>query len=227
MSPLLPFAAALALAAPTDAPAPLRYVRPAGDKFVRECEVATTRTDAGSTVVSTTDRGKAKMTLTLRYDKDGRLTSAEAVLADSTGTHTALLTVKGNAATLKRGGTSDFLKLPPAPVVTTAPDWSDVFQLVRRYDAKRAGKQEFDGVWIHPTQGTLTLKFTVEHVGPDQATAKGGKLTLDHYRVRLRSGFYHVWADGDRKVYKILPAGPRGGAPVVLEGFEEATRDLK
>ena len=111
------------------------------------------------------------------------------------------------------------------PIVTTAPDWSDIFQLVRRYDGKKGGKQEFTGLWIHPMRDHLILKFRIEHIGGTAVRAAGRKIALDQYRIRLRSGDYLTWADADGRVYKLFPAG-QPKAVVVLEGFEEATAKL-
>ncbi len=228
MSYLLPLLAGCALlwAAEPEKPAPLRYLRGAGGKFVSESEVTTISTNTGTTYVSVTDRGVEKMTLTLHYDKKHRLTDAEAVLSSPEGRKTATLTLQGKMATLKRGSTADFLKVAEEPIVTTAPDWSDIFQLVLRYDGKKGGLQEFAGLWIHPALPAQTPTFTIERAGSDAITAKEKKVMLERYVVRLRSGVYRVWADAPGRVYKIVQPGPRG-ITVVLEGHEETTRELR
>jgi hypothetical protein len=231
---LLPILAALALlpAAEPEKPAPLRYLRPEMGKFVLESEVTVTRGDGGTVYVSRTERPNEKMTLTLRLDGDGRLRSAEA-LREAANKRRAVLTLRGGKrGDLKRDGTTDFYDdLPPDPVVTTAPDWSDIFQLVRRYDAAKGGKQEFAGLWIHPVEAMRRLTFTVERLKTDPVTVKDPttkkdeELKLERYQVKLRSGDYLVWADPSGRVVKLMGAGPKG-TPVVLEGFEEATRAL-
>ncbi len=227
MTNLLALLAGCALLPAADADkTTLRYLRPADDKFVLESEVTTTRDDKGTTYVSRTERGREKTTLTVRHDKAGKLTSAEVVVEAAAVKKNATAAVQDAAARVQRGGTVDFLKLTGDPVVTTAPDWSDVFQLVRRYDAAKGGKQEFPGLWFHPTNGLEQPTFTADRTGSDAVTAGGKELRLDRYRVKLRSGDYSVWADADRKVYKILPGGDKA-VPVVLEGFEDATRNLK
>ena len=215
---------ALAASADTDKALKLRYVRMVDGEPVTESTVTTTRTDKGTTYVSVTERGDTKMTLTLRFDKDNRLTDAEAVLQGDKRIQTALLTLTPKRAILKRGGTTDVFKAPADPIVTTAPDWSDIFQLVNRYDAKKAGKQEFKGVWFHPTERTLTPTFTIELAGKNLITVKDKKETLDRYRIQLRSGEYIAWAKPSGLVVKLQQ--PKGGA-VVLEDYEEATRELK
>jgi hypothetical protein len=213
------------LAADGEKPATVRYLRPAQGKLVLESEVTRTTTADGMTYVSRTDRGAEKMTLTLRHDKDGRLTSAEAVQESAAGKKSALLTLRGDKAELRRGDTTETLPAPAALIVTTAPDWTDIFELVRRYDGKKAGKQEFAGLWIHPVQPTRQLTFTVERVGKDTAQVEGREVPLDRYAIRLRSGDYLAWGDRTGRVVRLIPAG-KPAAAVVLEGFAEATRAL-
>lgn len=208
-------------------PPPLRYLKQVREQFVLESEVTESRTPDGSTFVSRTERGTNQMTLTLRFAKDHLLTAAEVLWRDAKGKQAATLTVQGTTARLKRaGGVTDLLpKVDAGAIVTTAPDWSDILQLVRRYDPARGGRQEFPGLWIHPTQPHQVLTFAVERVGGDTVTVQDQPVQLDRYRVRLRSGDYLVWAASGSRVVKLLPAG-RPAAAVVLEGYEAATRDL-
>jgi hypothetical protein len=228
MSFLLPLVAGCALlpAADPEKPVPLRYLRPEKDKYVLESEVTTVRSDDGTVVTSRTERPDEKMTLTLRYDKDGRLTSAEAVQGGTKKAVTLALGEKG-AGTMKRGGITDFYKdLPANPVVTTAPDWSDALQLVRRYDGPKGGKQEFAGLWIHPVDGMQRHTYTVERQAADTVTVKDKEVKLDRYRVKLRGGEYAVWADGEGHVIRLQGVAAKA-VPVVLEGYEDATKGLK
>src|SRR5262249_35610477 len=117
------------------------------------------------------------------------------------------------------------LAVTPDVVVTTAPDWSDIFQVIRRYDQGKGGKQTFAGLWIHPTKDVRQLTFTVEPLGEDDIVVAGKKLTLQRYRVQLRSGAYLVWADKTGRVVRLMPPG-KPGAAVVLEGYEKATSGL-
>jgi hypothetical protein len=200
--------------------------------MVLESEVTVTPGSSGSVYASRTERGSEKMTLTLRFDRSGALTSAEA-LRETTAKRRAILTVQGKTGQLKRNGTTDFFSdLPANPIVTTAPDWSDIFQLVRRYDARKGGKQEFPGLWIHPVQDLQRLTFTIERLEKsdtvtvkDAQTQKDVEVKLDRYRIRLRSGDYLAWADGNARVVRLMPLAARA-LPVVLEGFEAATRSL-
>jgi hypothetical protein len=201
-------------------PVPLRYVRSADDKIVTESEVTTTRDGDDTVIVSRTQRPDETMTLTLRQDKDGQLLSAEAVRESGKMKKTATLTVQGKTAQLKQGGITDFLKGGGELIVTSAPDWSDVFQLVRRYDAKKGGEQQFAGVWIHPDNPPQELTFTITNDDVETVKVKDKEVRLGRYKVKLRSGDYIVWADAAKRVVKLTAVGPKA-KPVVLEGFED------
>ena len=119
-------------------------------KYVAAADVTTTRGEDGA-VVTVRTKPPEKMTVTLRLDKSGQATGAE-VIRDPKGV-TLTLGEKGTG-TMKRGGVTDFLKdLPANPIVAAGPDWTDVLQVVRRYDASKGGKQEFAGLSIDPMQG--------------------------------------------------------------------------
>ena len=215
----------LLAAADAEKPPTLRYLRPEEKRFVLESEITTTTTSKSTTYVSRTERGEEKTTLTIRSDTKGKARVALVVVEKGRQRNTAQLDLTGPRAKLKRGGTTDFFKAPANPIVTTAPDWSDIFALVRRYDASRGGKQEFPGLWIHPRKPLLTLTFTIERAGTDRVTVKDRPVELTRYRVHLRSGDYLVWARPDGVVCKLI-AQSAGAVPVVLEGYQEATRNL-
>lgn len=226
MSNLLILLSCCALSADADKPTTVRYLRPAEGKWVLESAITITPTRDGTTYVSLTDRGAEKMTLTLRFNKDNQVTAADLVHETAQGKKTAALTLEGTKGQLKRDAGTDALDVAANPIVTTAPDWSDIFQLVRRYDAKKGGKQEFAGLWIHPTRPTQMLTFTAERLGGDTIKVKGDEVKLDRYRIRLRSGDYLVWADATGRVLRLTPPGAKA-TPVVLEGYEDSTKDLK
>jgi hypothetical protein len=207
----------------------LRYLRPSKEKggWVLESLVTQRRDAKGSVYTSVTDRGNEKMTLKVQRDKDGNVLSAETLHESRQGKKKAVLTVARGVASLRReGGVAEKLDLPGDAVVTTAPDWSDIFEVVRRYDRASGGKQEFPGLWFHPVMPHRTLKFTAEKLGQDEVSVDGNKRTLDRYRVELRSGGYLVWADGGGRVIKLCSEKTPANA-VVLDGFEEATKALK
>jgi hypothetical protein len=228
MSILLPLVAGCALlpAADADKPAPLRYLRPEMGKYVSAGEVATTRAEDGSVVTSRADDPDEKVTLTLRYDRDGKLTSAESVQEVNRKGVTLTLGAKGTGI-MKRGGITDFLKdLPANPVVSASPDWTDAPQLIRRYDAAKGGKQQFAGLWIDPKEGLQKQTLNVERQAADTVTVKDKELKLTRYRLRLRGGEYTAWTDGEGRVVRVQGLAEKA-LPVVLEGFEDATRGLK
>jgi hypothetical protein len=55
---------------------PLRYLKPAGGRYVLESEVTRTTTENGSTYVSRTVRGPETLTLTVYRDSKGRIVGA-------------------------------------------------------------------------------------------------------------------------------------------------------
>ena len=73
----------------------------------------------------------------------------------------------------------------------------------------------------------LSVTFTAERLGSDKVRVKDQDLALDRYRLGLRDGDYLVWATPAGAVYKVLPPAGKNAVPVVLEGYQDATRDLK
>ncbi len=216
---------ALLPAAGPEKPAPLRYLRPDRDSYVAAGEVSTTRGEDGTVVVTRTERPD-ETTVTLRYDRAGRLTSAELVQASTRKGVTLTLGEKGTG-TMKRGGLTDFLKeLPANPVVLTGPEWADVLQVVRRYDGAKGGKQELAGLSLDPVQGLQKQAVSAERQATDAVTLKDKELKLERYRLKLPGGDYAAWADGEGRVVRVQGLVPKA-VPVVLEGFEDATRGLK
>jgi hypothetical protein len=207
-------------------PTLLRYLKPAGGKLVPESEVTETRTNGQTVYVSTTERGEERTTLTISFDRPGKPARAEVVAEGPRGRRTVEVTFEKQGARIKRGGgITDFLNVGTDPVVTTAPDWSDIFQLARRYDRAKGGRQEFPGLWVHAVQPPRVMTFSIERTGGDSLTVGDRKVTLDRYKINLRSGDYVAWADADGRVYKLFPAAsPK--AFVVLDGYADAARAL-
>jgi len=217
---------AIFLAAEPAKPELVRYWRRSDNQLVLECKSSATPTKEGITVANRTQRPGETMTLTLHFDGKGRLVSAEAVQEKDKEKRTAALSFVSGTARIKRSGgiTDQLSEVTPAAVVTTAPDWSDIFQLVRRYNHQRGGRQEFAGLWIHPSQPPRILVFRIEAVGKNTVKEKNRKKVLVRFRVRLRSGNYAVWADDQGRVYKFMVAGTPTSA-VFREGVgEEAQR---
>jgi hypothetical protein len=227
---LLP--ASLLRAAEPDKSRPVRYLKRAGGKFVLESEITEAQGAKGSTYISRTVRPGEQMTLTLQFDKKQKLISARVVQEMDKTSRSAKLTFQGTSALLTRPGKDPVMlaKIAPNVVVTTAPDWSDIFQLIRRYDQINGGRQEFPGLWIHPVKDTLRLTFSIERVGVDKITSgKGpknpGGLLLSRYKIHLRSGDYLAWADSAGRVYKLMAAG-KPATSVVRDGWQHKTGRL-
>jgi len=226
MSFLLPLIAGCVLLAEPDKPVPLHYLRPDMGKYTAAGEVTIRRTEDGTVVISRTERPDEQATVTLRYDGDGKLTSADAVQAATRKGVTLTLGEKG-AGTINPGGISEFFKPQPAnPVVTAGPDWLGTLTLLRRYDTTKGGKQEFAGFWIDPVQGLEKQTYTIERKASETVTVKDKEVKLDRYRIKLRGGEYTAWADLEGRVVRVQALAPKA-VPIVLDGFEDATRGLK
>jgi hypothetical protein len=212
---------------PTDGKFTLEYVRPSGDQFVLESTVTFQKIADGVLFQSVTHRPKEKMTLKLRWDRKHVLQTADLEQETTAGKQKATALFQKKTAVVKRPGQKDQqLTLPAEPALaTTAPDWSDILLVLRRYDHKRGGKQQFAGFWFHPVKPPMGLTFTVEELGKDTIAAGKKKLALGRYRIQLRSGAYLVWADSQGKVFKLMPPGQPRGA-VILKGQEKATAGL-
>jgi hypothetical protein len=223
---MTPFLVGVLVGLPPVADPSLRYVRAAGEKFVLESRIEEAAAKDGRTWTSLTDRGAEKMTLTLHFGAGNLLRRAEAVQETARGKRSVTVVFKEKEAVLTRLGKTRRLPVAADVVVTTAPDWSDIFQVMRRYDQGKAGRQKFAGLWIHPVKEARELTFTVELLKKDTIQVGGKKVPLGRYRVQLRSGAYLVWADRTGRVYRLAPPG-KPGAAVILEGYEKATSELR
>jgi hypothetical protein len=215
------------------APAPeeqVRYLRPTATGFTQECEFTLEHKD-GFRIRSVTGRGDTRMTVSSTYDKDGRLTSADASLKKGEQTTKATVNVAGDRATVQREGQpAQEFAVPPHVIVTSAPDWTDTFLLCRRFDQKKAGKQEFAGLWIHPQQPAQRPTFTIERIGSDTIMHDGKKLELGRFTITLRpTSRYVAWADAEGRMIKLtpLPFRPDARNWLVLEGYEKSALELK
>jgi hypothetical protein len=238
MSFLLPILASVALAAPDaepEKPAATRYVHLAKDKYLTDSEITTTKAaDGTTTFVSRAFSPGESTTLTIHTDATGKMTTAEAVLDGKTKKSATLTFGDKKGATFVRVGpgknTEFFKDLPENPVIATTPGWSEVFQIVKRYDTAKGGKQEFPGAWIHPADGMKTLTYVVQREGDDTIKVldkdkKEQTVKLDRFRLTLPAGDFRTWVDPMGRVVRIAAVKGKE-APVILEGFEEATKDL-
>jgi hypothetical protein len=122
------------------------------------------------------------------------------------------------------------LDIPKGVLVTSAPDWTDTFLLCRRYDRKKAGKQSFTGLWIHPTQPAQLLPFSIERDGSDKVEVAGKTMELDRFSIRIRGpNPYLAWADDNGTMVKLLPLPYREGMLnwLMLEGQELTAARLR
>jgi hypothetical protein len=209
-------------------PVRLRYLRPAGDKFALESEVAEQRRTDGWRFQSITHRPAETMKLVLTFDSDQRLLTAKLEHTTREVTKSAAARFADKTVNITRPGQPpEQLVFDQQPVLaTTAPDWSDILLLVKRYRPADGGKQTCAGLWFHPTVPTRKILFTIDRTGTDTITVQGRKQELQRFLVTLRSGAYLVWADAAGRVIKLMPPNRPQGA-VVLEGFERATGELK
>lgn len=200
----------------------LQYLRPSGEKFVLESEIHEKKLKEGSTYQSVTHRSSGTMDLRITYADDQRILSAQTIYKTKAGTASARAVVDEKQVRILRGEKEvQSLKLEkPIVLVTTAPDWSDIILLLRRYDQKRGGKQTFPGLWFHPRNPAHLRKFEVEKVGSRVLTVQEKQIPLSELRVTLRSGAYVVWADAKGVVYLIRKPKQTKGA-IVLSGYQK------
>jgi hypothetical protein len=208
----------------------MRYTRPAGAKTATECTFRITRQGAGWTITSRTDRGDAKMEVESRYDAEDRLTAASATLTWRGAAKAATVQVKDGTATVRREGKEAAeCDVPRGTIVTSAPDWSDVFLLCRRYDRGRKGKQDFPALWIHPTQPPRRMTFSIEWQGADTIRHAEKELPLSRYVIHIRNNSaYAAWADSRGRLIRLIPLPRKGTAPgMTLEGYERSAAALR
>ena len=208
-----------------------RYLRPADKQFEVECEFKLTRSARGSAIESVTQRGKTKLTVVARYDRADLLLDAEVRLATGDEKKSAAVTVKAGKATVKRTGQpAQEFDVPKGVIVTSAPDWTDVWMLCQRYDRAKGGKQEFAGLWIHPVEQCQRLTFIIEKTGADTIEHDGKKVMFDRFIIRLRGNSgYAAWADDMGRMIKLVPLPTKADATnwLVLQGFEKSAAKLR
>jgi hypothetical protein len=209
----------------------VRYLRPTANSFAPECTFTVTRATAGWTIASVTERSDTRLTVTARYDGQDRLTAADALLVHQQRQASASVLVAGGKVTVRKGaGEPQDFTVPAGLIVTSAPDWTDTFLLCRRYDRRRGGRQEFAGLWIHPTQAAQRLPFTIERDGTDRVEKDGKALDLERFTIRIRGpNGYVAWADTGGTMVRLIPLPNQEGAPagLVLKGYEQATQQLR
>jgi hypothetical protein len=169
------------------------------------------------------------MTVAVRLDAERKLVMVCGSLERGGALRPKVVTARwrgGDSLDVKRDSGTEFLKVNGEPIVTTTPDWSDVWQLVQKYDQKKGGKQAFAGAWVHPTEDPQACTFSIERIdGTETITVGERKVSLNRYVLKLRPGEYLAWADSAGTIIKIVRNQPKAAA-VVLDGYLEATAGL-
>ncbi len=206
------------------------YVRRAGQTFATECKFRITRLPSGWTIKSWTNRGTVHMEVETRYDGHEQPTSAHVVLTRDGRVQTAKVLVKDGKATILRDGKpAETFDVPKGTIVTSAPDWTDVFLVCRQYDRKRKGTQEFPALWVHPAEAPQRLTFSIEWQGADTIEHHGKKTALSRYGLVIRNrSRYVAWADAEGRMIRLLPL-PLKGTPsgLTLESYEKSAAGLR
>lgn len=204
-----------------------RYMRPAESGYRHETEVTLTQSEQGRSVSSVTRRGQTQLSLQSDFDGRGRLQRAKVTIDSGSGRQTAKAEYEnGKVKVTRSNGRMDTLVCPSECIVTSAPDWTDAFMLMRRYDEKAGGEQRFDGLWIHPTRQPLRLTFAVTYEATDTVVLNGQRKSLKQFSIVLRNNSRYVaWRNSQRKLVRLVAAGQHRPA-IVLSGWEKATNSL-
>jgi hypothetical protein len=204
------------------------FLRPAAKAFAKECEFKITSGADGWSIESVTTRGETQLTVRASYDKDHALREASAELKQKDVTTTARVTVKDKRALVRRhDGTEQDLPLGKGVVVTSAPDWSDIFLLCRQYDRKAGGRQLFPALWIHPAQPAQAANFAIQRLGTQAVTRNGKTVQLERFRVEIRGGSAYVaWADAQGELIKLAPLPFKEGTGIIRSGWEMVSEKL-
>jgi hypothetical protein len=214
----------------------LRYVRRSGEKFVAESTVELQKRDRQTVLKSVTTRPPAPprsrhqigspgttLTLTAEFSEQAQLVEAEVTVETNASRSSARVVVKDQIAEITRAdGSRSELECPRGVIVTAAPDWTDAVSMVQRYDRVRKGKQDFPGLWVHPTQEPLRLRFAITHLARDAVERQGQTTHLDRFLIELRGGSRYIgWGDERGRLLRLHPEGqPKGG--IWLEGWEHS-----
>lgn len=199
-----------------------RYLRVTTKGKSNECKFVVTQHDDSWLIRAVTGALK----VSAAYDRKDQLTAA--IVAQSTGGKKtiALVTVTAGRAEITSGGKTTELEVPPSVIVTSAPDWSDVFLMCRRYDRAKGGKQSFPGLWLHPDKGAFRLTFTIERVGKDTIELGEKKRMADRFIIHLRNkSEYTAWADDDGLLLRLRPGSK--GTPAYELLLDKASRERK
>ena len=206
----------------------IRFRRVSGSEFVKESEIHLMLTKQGFVVTSITQSGEQTLTVNSRFDSNDTLVSAKVTLRRGERKQSASVSVTDRTARVLRDGhKTKELACPVGVIVTSAPDWTDSFLAVRRYDPKGSTTQTFPGLWIHPSREPLELTIKLTRLGQDSVMLRKNIRMLDRLLLVLRGGSrYIVWRNQQGQLVRLVPA-MEGKGGIVLTGWERATRDLK
>jgi hypothetical protein len=206
------------------------YARPTDKGFVPECTIKIQDRKGDWRIVSETHRGDTRMTVSTNYDAKDELIYGTAILMTPQEQAKAVVDRRqGKAAVLRTGKPPELFAVPAGVIVTSAPDWTDIFLLCRRYDRKAGGKQKFAGLWIHPKQPAQLLPFTIERMGADNIEHDGKKMELDRYVIFIRGPSpYVAWADSAGTMVRLVPTPAKGQTlnGLVRAGYEKSAGKL-
>lgn len=205
----------------------LRYLRPAGDGWVQECQFTIAKKGDGWSIDSVTERGSLKLSLFTRYRPKDVLEASILTVKNGDKESSAI------AACLKEGVARvqlpeqplNMVDVPRGVIVTSAPDWTDVLLLCARYDQAAGGKQTFPALWYHPEQGVQLLKLHIERQGHDTIQHGDRKLKLTRFAIHLRgNSAYAAWATADGTMVRLMPLPAKGKqrSGLILEGYDKS-----
>ncbi len=190
----------------------VRYLRATARGAAPECSFTIAPAGTGWSIASLT----GSLTVEARYGAGDDLLDARASLAS--GASATVGVADGLARVSRPGHPPQEFAVPKDVVVTSAPDWSDVFRIARRWKASGPARQEFAGLWIHPAQPAQRLVFSAERSGVDVLDG----LRLERLTIRLRGNSpYAAWVDPGGRLIKLvsLPFKP-GSTVLTLEGVD-------
>jgi hypothetical protein len=184
-----------------------RYLRATTKSKSGECKFVVSQEAKGWKIRAVT----GSLSVSAAYDDKDNLLAAEVVQATGAKKTSSRVRGKsGRAEITSADGNVTEVDAPPGVIVTSAPDWTDVFLLCRRYDRAKGGKQSFPGLWVHPSKGAFRLTFTIQRTGKDTLELGGKKHALDRFIIHLRNkSEYTAWADENGLLVRLRP-GSKG-----------------
>jgi hypothetical protein len=184
----------------------LVYVAPAGSA---QFDFETRKQERGELLRSMTGPPDNRLTLETTYGADSKLLASKVTLKRGNDERTATVAVEEDRARVAQPGKKlQEFAVPAGVIVTSAPDWTDVVLLCRRFDRAKGGKQSFAALWIHPEQPAQLLTLTIERDG--DVALDGGKLKLTRLLIHLRNrSAYYAWATTDGTLVRLLPAAAK------------------